>query len=86
MPDVGAEGGQKEADACKRRAAESCGLASMSPFSGEKREQERHGEVHDTVGGRADDTGDLRTPFQRPIARVVLLEDSISHGEAWGCK
>lgn len=82
MPDVSAEGGQEEADARKRSAAESCGLASTGPSSGEEREQERHGEVHDAVGGCADDTGDLMTPLQRPVAGIVFLKDAVIHGEA----
>lgn len=38
MPNVSAERGQQEADTCKRRATESCCLASVGPFSGEQRE------------------------------------------------
>lgn len=86
MPDVSAEGGQEEADARKRSAAESCGLASTGPSSGEEREQERHGEVHDAVGGCADDTGDLMTPLQRPVAGIVFLKDAVIHGEACVCE
>ena len=36
MPDVSAERGQEEAEACKCRAAKSCGLASVGPSSGEQ--------------------------------------------------
>ena len=86
MPNVSAEGGQEEANACKRRAAKSCGLAPMGPFSSEQSEQERHGEVHDAVGGCADDTGHFMIPLQRPVAGVIFLEDAISHGEACVCE
>lgn len=86
MPDVSAEGGQEEADACKRSARKSCGLASTGPSSGEQREEERHGEVHDAVGGCADDTGDFMAPLQRPVAGIVFLEDAVTHGEAYVCE
>ena len=86
MPDVSAEGGQEKADACKRSAAKSCGLASTSPSSGEQREQERHGEVHDAVGGCANDSSDFATSLHRPVAGIVFLEDAVTHGEACVCE
>ena len=63
MPHICAEGGQEEADACKRRATKSRDLASVGPSSGEQREQERHGEVHDAVGSCANDSSDILTPL-----------------------
>lgn len=86
MPDVSAEGGQEEAEACKRSAAKSCGLASTGPSSSEQREQERHGEIHDAVGCCADDTGDFLTALQGPVAGIVFLEDAVIHGEACVCE
>lgn len=86
MPDMSAEGGQEEAHACKCRTAKSGGLAFMRPFSGEQREQKRHGEVHDTVGGCADDTGNFLVSLQGPVVGIVFLEDAVVHGETCVCK
>ena len=86
MPDLSAEGGQDEADACKRSATKSCRLASAGPSSGKKREQEGHRKVYDAVKGGANDTSNSTTPLQRPIIRIIFLEDTIAHGEACVCK
>lgn len=81
-----AERGQEKAEARERRAAQSGDLPSVGPFPREEREEEGHGEVHDAVGGGADNTGHLGTAVQGPVGGIVLLEDAVCHGEAWGCK
>ena len=40
------------------------------------------GAEHDTVRGRADDTGDGEVAVKGPIAGEVFLEDTISADEA----
>ena len=49
MPDIGAEGGKQEADACEDNAAEGSGPPLAGPSSGEECKQEWHGQVHDAV-------------------------------------
>lgn len=82
MPDLGAERRQEEAQASQQGAAKSGYLTFLGPSFREECEQKGHGEVHDAIEGRANDTGDFTTSVQRPIARIVFLKDPIAHGEA----
>jgi len=69
-----------------RSSGHSCDLAFTCISFGEQREEKRHGEVHDSVGGCAHNTGDFTVPFQRPVARILFLQDVITHGEACMCE
>lgn len=81
VPDVGAVGRDKEADACEDRAADGSCLTEAGPSFRKEGEQKGHREIHHTVGCGADDTGCLLVSVERPVARVVLLEDAITHGK-----
>ena len=83
MPDIGAERGQNEADTHQHRPAQSRSLAFPGPAASEEGEEEWHREVHDAVGGRANDTGNRPISLERPIIVIVLLEDAVAHGEAY---
>jgi hypothetical protein len=78
-----AEGGQEELTLV---SAARCDLAFTCISFGELSEEKRDGEVHDSVGGCACNTNDSTVPFQRPVARVVFLQDAITHGEACMCE
>lgn len=54
----------------------------MSPVLGEQGEQERHGQVHDSIGGRANDTGHVSAALQGPVTGEVFLENTIAHRKA----
>ena len=82
MPDIGAEGREDKAEAHQRSTAKSCGLASTGPPPSKQRKEKWHGEVHDAVGGSANDAGNARISLQRPVILVVFLEDAIAHGKA----
>lgn len=79
VPDVCAVRRQEEAEAGDDSATQSSRLTIMSPSLGEEGEQKGHRHVHHAVGGGADDTGCLLVALQCPVARVVLLEDSVTH-------
>ncbi len=83
MPDIRAEGGQKEAHACKSSAAKSCELAFLGESFGEQREQKGHREVYDPVEGCADNTSEIAITVQCPVTRKVFLKNTVTHGKAY---
>lgn len=58
-------------------------MSIASPALGEEEEKQGHGEIHDAVGGGADDAGYGYVSLECPVCRVVFLEDSVVHGETW---
>ena len=68
--------------AAPQRAVVCCLRAQLS---GEQREYERHGEIHDAVGGCTNDTGDFTAPLQRPVVGIVFLKDTVTRGGACMC-
>ena len=54
----------------------------MSPSSGEQREEKRHGQVHDPVGGGADYTSGAAVSLEGPVLGVVFLEYTVAHCKA----
>lgn len=82
MADGRAVRGQQEADTGNHGSAKSCELAAMSPSSGEQRKEKRHGQVHDPVGGCADDTSRAAVSLEGPVFGVVFLEYTVAHCKA----
>lgn len=82
VPDVLAEGRQQEADARQGGSAQRGRLAPPSPASRKGGEQKGHGEIHHAVKCRSDYTCEALVALECPVAREVLLEDAVAHGEA----
>lgn len=82
MPHMGAERRENEPEECYDKASKLCFDPVMSPVAGEYGKQERHGNIHDSVGGSADCASDGEIAIESPVACPVFFKNTVTQIEA----